>query len=237
MAAKPDKGCYGFTEFSCGPVVSQVGLTKTDRQPPVTNAAGNPYFNGCSPGFMPIFYEMTGSTKTLCTGLCAALETDNTPAHVGNGQGDPAALGKLPTDPAAVAAHATCAPGVKGFEASSQCHFAWTLYLEDDGTLPAAFDQSVYKDKLGVCMAIAHFQYDSDNNDTPDKDYPDCKTLPPNSASTTGDSDDASDFGCQTFAHTPLMLRSDGTRRVNHMMRDARAPKNAPMALARHDLL
>ncbi|HEY4179419.1 MAG TPA: hypothetical protein VGM90_21390 [Kofleriaceae bacterium] len=235
--ATPDKGCYGFTEFSCGPTVTQVGNTKTDRVAPLSNAAGNPYFNGCSPGFMPMFYEMSGSTKTLCTGLCAALETDNTPAHVGNGKGDATAMGKLPGDSAAVVGHATCGAGIKGSEDSSQCHFAWPLFIKDDGTFDQGFQTGPYFDKLGVCMAIAHFQYDSNGDMTADTPYPNCKDLPPNSAATTTDFDDASDWGCQTYAHTPLSLRADGTRRVNRVYGDARAPTNAPMALVRHDLL
>ncbi|HEY4056302.1 MAG TPA: hypothetical protein VGM39_06820 [Kofleriaceae bacterium] len=236
-ATMPDKGCYGFTEFSCGPVVSQVGNTKVDRQPPLANAGGNPYFNGCSPGFMPMFYEMTGSTKTLCSGLCAALETDNTPAHVNNGKGDANAMGKLPADATATVGHATCVTGIKGSEDSSQCHFAWPLFIKDDGTFDQSFQNGPYFNTLGVCMAIARFQYDSDGNTTPDTGYPNCKDLPPNSATTTTDFDDASDWGCQTFAHTPLSLRTDGARRVNSMLGDARAPTNAVMALARHELL
>jgi len=234
MPSMPNKGCYGFDEYSCAPTGSQ-SWPLTDRQMPRTNAAGNPYLNGCAPGFIPLFYEMTGSTKTLCTGLCAALEIDNSAAHMGNAKGDATALGKAPTAAAPVAGGATCEATARGFEQSSQCHFIW-WYLEDDSTgeLPMAFDQSPYRDHLGVCMAIAHFQYDSDGDMTPDKPYPNCATdLPPRSAATTGDTDDAADWGCQLRSNSQF---TSGHKTHNPAQNDVRLPKQAEMELVRHTL-
>ena len=77
MATMPTKGCYGYDDYSCAPAGMSV-YTLTDRMAPRTNASGNPYLNGCAPGFIPFFYEMTGSTVTKCSGLCAALEVDMT---------------------------------------------------------------------------------------------------------------------------------------------------------------
>ncbi len=232
--AMPNKGCYGFSEYSCAPT----GMTSwplTDRMMPQTNAAGNPYLNGCAPGFIPLFYEMTGSTKTLCTGFCAALEIDNTPAHMGNVKGDPAALGKLPTSAAAVAGDATCDVIKKGSRPSSQCHFLWP-YLVDDSTgeLPMAFDMSTQRDKLGVCFAIEFFMYDSDNDMTPDMPYPNCATLPPRSMATTGDSDDAADWGCQLLANS--MFTSTNKPGLNPALKNVRMPKQLEMELIRHTI-
>lgn len=240
-ASMPSKGCYGFSEYSCAPAGS-TSWPLTDRMMPRTNAAGNPYLNGCAPGFIPLFYEMTGSTKTLCTGFCSALEIDNRP-NIGTppltpaqrAKGNPAALGKLPLSAAAVAGDATCNADKKGSEASSQCHFLW-WYLEDTSTgeLPAVFDQGPYRDTLGVCMAISHFMYDSDMDMTPDTQYPDCATLPPRSSSTTGDTDDAADWGCQLRANS--MFASSGKTRVNPAMKNIRMPKQTEMELVRHRL-
>jgi hypothetical protein len=208
----PSKGCYGYDQFGCAPT-GPSSWTLTDRTMPRTNAAGNPYLNGCAPGFIPLFFEQTGSTRTLCTGFCAALEIDSTAPHVGNVKGDATALGKLPTSPAAVAGDATCNANKKGSEASSSCRFLWP-YLVDGSTgeLPLAFDQSIHRDTLGVCMAIAYFLYDSDNDMIPDASYPDCATLPPRSATTMGTADDAADWGCQLRANSMMFATSGKPR-------------------------
>jgi hypothetical protein len=239
----PNKGCFGFDEYSCAQTGSQ-SWPLTDRTMPRTNAAGNPYLNGCAPGFIPLFYEMTGSTKTLCTGLCSAVEIDSRPnITVGThtyatgaerAKGNVEALGKLPTTAAAVAGDATCAPTKKGFEDSSQCHFIW-WYLEDSSTgeLPMAFDQGPYRDTLGVCMAISHYMYDSDGDMTADKAYPDCATLPPRSAGTTTDFDDAADWGCQLRSNSQF---TSGHKTHNPARDNIRLPKQAEMELVRHTL-
>lgn len=197
----PSMGCYGFSSFVCTSTET-TPLTATDRQPPRTNSQGNPFLNGCAPGFIPLFYSMTGSTQALCTGFCAALETDNTAAHMNNGLGNTAAFAKLPTQPAPIAGNGTCAAGKKGSVSSSRCKFIWP-FLEDQGELPDDFEASPLLDTLGVCMAISFFSYDHDQNTgTPNIAYPDCNTLPPRSAATPGDADDAADWGCLRLANS-----------------------------------
>ncbi|HEY4179420.1 MAG TPA: hypothetical protein VGM90_21395 [Kofleriaceae bacterium] len=225
----PEKGCYGYGTFACIDVPAEVGVTHTDRTVPVTtNFEGT---NSCSPGFIPFFYESTGSTRTLCTGLCSALEIDNTPQHVGNTKGNPSALGKLPSNAAAELGDATCDVSKKGSDASSVCKFIWPYLVYDDGTLPPGFEHGPYLDSLGVCFARDHYFYDANGDMVPETPYPDCSTLPPHSDATPGKFDDAADFGCQTKAHTPpgLLTRAPMARV------DTRVSTNAP-ALARHDL-
>jgi hypothetical protein len=219
----PTRGCYGYDEFSCAPAAAST-LALTDRQPPRTNSAGNPFLNGCAPGFIPLFFAMTGSTMTLCTGMCAALEVDNTPAHANNGLGDPSAAAKLPTQAKARIGNATCEIGKKGSEASSRCLFMWP-YVEDDATgdIPPSF--MPYVDTLGVCMSIDRFMYDSNNDQVPDMPRPDCKDLPPRSASTPADFDDAADWGCQKRANSA---------RVAPALRDVWIPRGEPMPIVRH---
>ena len=198
----PDRGCYGYRAFTCmaaGPDV----LALTDRTPPRTNTASNPHLNGCAPGYLPFFYEATGSTTTLCSGLCAALPTDSTPAHVGNSKGDQLALGKRPDEPAPLPGRATCAEDQRGSAPSSACRYLWPYALDDQGMLSPGFDGL----DLGVCMALAHFQYDSDDDLVPDTPFPDCATLPPRSAATPGPHDDAYDWGCQPYDSQQPMLR------------------------------
>ena len=146
--------------------------TAVDRAVPAVDAV-----NGCAPGFMPLLVEHVGSAQVICTGLCAALEIDRTPAHAGNGKGDATALGKLPFEAMALPGHATCDVGIKAATADSQCRFLWPLLDVTATTLDL--------DRVGVCMSLAAF------------DSPDCATLPPRSAATPGTSDDAYDWGCQ----------------------------------------
>ncbi len=209
---QPNKGCYGYDAFSCAPA-SMTSWSLTDRQPPRTNAAGNPFLNGCAPGFIPFFYEMTGSTRTLCAGFCAALDTDNTAALHDNALGSTTARAKLPLSPAAVAGDGTCAIGKKGSHATSRCRFMWPYVEDDAGNLPPEFEAGGYAETLGVCMAIGFFQYDSNDDLTPDTAYPDCANLPPRSVATTGRFDDAMDWQCYRRSQwMPQIARPGGPR-------------------------
>jgi hypothetical protein len=227
----PTSGCYGFDEYSCAPVSAQV-LTLTDRMMPRTDGAGNPYLNGCAPGFIPLFYAETGSTMTLCTGICAALEIDNTTAHMNNNQGDLTVLGKDPTGAAPVAEGASCKANHRGSSLNSSCRFMWPFLEDDAGMLPAAFEAN-YVDTIGVCFDYTKFTYDDDGNTmTPNVAEPNCATLPPRSAQTTGDADDAADWGCQKRANSQFTADAKGreTRRNGLII----LPKRAPMQIVRH---
>ncbi|MBL0214556.1 MAG: hypothetical protein IPQ07_11780 [Myxococcales bacterium] len=231
MAATPNKGCYGISQFSCA-VVPSGALTLTDRMPAQTGGSGGTILNGCAPGFLPFLISMTGSTTAICSGVCAALETDNTPAHANNAKGDPKAFGKLPTMAGLSEGNATCEIGKKGSEATSACRFMWQYVVDDQGVLPASFTPFV--DKLGICMGRTHYQYDSNGDGTvggADATQPDCATLPPRSAATTGNYDDAADFGCQLLSHSmvagALPLPDPDMRAVQ--------ATDAAVAVVRHD--
>jgi hypothetical protein len=226
----PNSGCYGYDDYSCAPV-GPTTLTLLDRDPPRTNASGNPYLNGCAPGFIPFFYEMTGSTTTLCSGYCSALEIDSTQPN--NNQGNATALAKMPADAAPVAGHGVCSAIYKGSSANSSCRFMYP-YVEDDmGNLPLAFEQGPYLDTLGICFEYTQFNYDHDmNTQTPNMPYPNCATLPKRSGTTTGDADDAADWGCQKRANS--MFADDGKLEFNAALKQVRMPKQAPMELVRH---
>jgi hypothetical protein len=231
MATMPTKGCYGYDDYSCAPAGPSV-YDLRDRAAPRTNASGNPYLNGCAPGFLPFFYEMTGSTVTKCTGYCAALEIDNTPAHMGNTLGDTTAIGKLPTT-AATMGDATCSGAKKGSVAgNSHCKFMWP-YVVDRTTmmLPMQFATGPYLDKLGVCQSIGFFQYDSNNDMMPDAPFPACNTLPPLTASTTDE--DAADWGCQKFSNS---MFDGGKPKLHPALSNVRVPKDLPLEIVRHNL-
>jgi len=231
-ATMPTKGCYGYDDYSCAPAGMTV-YTLTDRATPRTNASGNPYLNGCAPGFIPFFYEMTGSTKTLCTGYCAALEIDNTAANSGNQLGDATAIGKLPTT-AKQAGDATCGLTKKGSHSSSTCKFIWPYLLDDQDMLTPAFMASTNLDKLGVCQRLDMFKWDMNMDMTPEAPVPFCQTLPRH---VNGDMgmipDDAADWGCQKYANSQFV---GGKPVRNPWLKEMRIPKNLPLEIVRHNL-
>lgn len=254
MATMPTKGCYGYDDYSCAPAGMPV-YALTDRATPRTNAAGVPYLNGCAQGFIPFFYEMTGSTKTLCTGLCAPLEVDNTnqpPPAVGvfpgavenrttltpaqRDKGYDRAIGKLPTTLKA-AGDAVCSPGKKGSRPTSTCKYIWP-FLVDRTTmkLPMQFENGALLDTLGVCQALENFTWDHDMMPATDPmRVPDCTTLPRH---VNGDMnpvpDDAADWDCQKFSNSQFI---GGKPVRNEWLRSsARIPTDLPLEIVRHDM-
>ena len=201
--AMPNRGCYGISKFGCSTALPQT-LVLTDRSTP----AGT-FLNACAPGFMPLLLSETGSTQATCSGLCAALETDNTKEHKANGKGDAGASAKLPMSAEIAQGNATCEIGKKGSEATSVCKFMWPFVLDQStGEVPTTFVP--FQDTLGICMGITHYQYDSNGDGqitTADATQPDCATLPPRSAGTTGSHDDAADFQCQKVSHSMVAGR------------------------------
>jgi hypothetical protein len=76
--------------------------------------------------------------------------------------------------------------------------------------------------------------YDSNNDMTPDMQYPNCATLPVRSAATTGDSDDAADWGCQLQSNSAFT--STGKAGLNPALKNVRMPKQSEMELVRHQI-
>ena len=158
--AQPTATCVasdGFRTFHCAPTTPDL-YANTDRVPPLA-ANGTGFTNGCAPGFIPFFYEdASGAMNTVCTGLCAPLKVDATiaadPAHASDNKGDATALGKLTTDPAPVAGHATCDVGIKGSVDAEDCRFLWYPLAQGDPTKALT---TPYNDTLGVCFAYSNY--------------------------------------------------------------------------------
>ena len=111
------------------------------------------------------------------------------------------------------------------------CHFLWPYVVHDDGTFGAHFRASAQFDTLGVCIAIDHYKYDVNGDGAEDTPLPDCATLPPNGPATPGDYDDASDFGCQTYAHSPTIAFV-----ASRATADVRLHTDEPLVVQRHPL-
>lgn len=182
----PNRGCYGYFDFSCTGASPDV-LTLTDRQPAVTDSAsGNAYINGCAPGYVPLFTADETSTITVCQGICAAAPIDN--EHTGNFQGDSTALGKDVTAAEAVEGGALCSAAHRGSGTNSSCRFMFGFFQE----VPDSYVNGPDVDRIGICLDHTKFLWDDDNNSaTAEVPWPSCKELSPA---------DAASWGCQKWA-------------------------------------
>src|SRR5439155_12484565 len=131
--------------------------TKPARAAPVTDSGGTPFVNGCAPGYVPFFLEMTGSMKVLCTGLCAAHVVDNSGTNPASATGDLTKTAKDVADPAPVAGHGVCTAQHKGSADPEDCVFLWGFLASANGKPDAlATDQF----RVGVCFDFGKFTYD-----------------------------------------------------------------------------
>jgi hypothetical protein len=231
-----------FTSFLCAPSGPDV-YSLTERVPALTDSAGRVYSNGCSPGYIALFGEDNdaGANTVICSGLCAPLRVDRDIAGPGNpdriNEGNKAALGKLLSDPAPVAGHATCGPEAKGSATESEdCLYLWALLAEFSNTAPSAALRTPYSDTLGVCFAYSHYLFDDDNNpSTPDQPAPSCADLPAPEKLTADDPFSAADAGCysltDTLAHPDAVAR---TRKSVHRHPPRFRSAYGSAALARH---
>lgn len=217
---KPTAACvFGPDEATwvCAPSGS-ILYGKTDRQPPLTDpVSGHPFPNGCAPGFVPLFFDGSGSMTTLCTGLCAPLKTDNviskTTGHANDNEGDPTALAKLTADPAPVAGNGICVKDKKGAgdvttAIGEDCRFYWWPIFNQDPTKATPND---YNDKLGFCFEWQKFK---DLNMQPLKS---CADLPP--AGATANDASAANQGCYPVAQSNLTAPTAEQRRAMPQMR------------------
>lgn len=167
---------------------------RTDRRPAATPGPNTAYINGCAPGFVPFFFEMTGSTTVVCSGLCSPLKTDNT--LTANVTGNSATLAKLPLEAAPAAGNAVCVVNKKGslpVGGNENCLFMWPFNIRMDNTLP----DTPYNDNLGVCRDYTQYTYDDDNNqNTPRVGIPSCHQLPAKDAQIADCTCNAQGFAC-----------------------------------------
>lgn len=149
---------------------------RVDRVAAATPGPNTAYINGCAPGFVPFFFEMTGSTTVVCSGLCSPMKTDTT--LTANVIGNPNTPAKLPLEAAPAAGNAVCVAGKKGslpVSGNENCLHMWPFNVENN-MLP----QTPYNDTLGVCRDFTQYTYDDDNNqNTPRVGIPSCHQLPP----------------------------------------------------------
>lgn len=190
------QGCYGTpsmgpkpTTFTCATDINYAGQALHHRS--ACDAAsgcapgGNVFLNGCNQGYVPLMYDMTGSTQIDCIAWCKPLN-----CYQGNcGTGNANAIGASPH-------RCNTVDAVGAFGAAEECTFIWIYEMDQSANLV----RSPYSDTLGVCFDHSKYQYDTNGDGTPDTVLPACSSLPTGfgqSAMTLG----AADLGCEDTTH------------------------------------
>ena len=228
MAASPTNGCYTFdlVDFTCAGIPTQArGLI--DRMKAFGPASGGAYVNGCAAGYLPFFREQTGSTTTICAGLCAPTKTDT--ANATNFRGDPTVPAKLHTAAAPAAGDGVCAVGKKGSEANENCHYLWMYNNDGMNYLPGP-----YNDTLGVCFGFTHYKYDATaDGGSAMQDYPACQNLPPKGGTPSVPYGTADEWPCYSSTDAAAFVGGKSTRKVNPVVKEFRVGSR-PGAGLRH---
>ncbi len=167
----PMLGCYGLPDgdFICAPVADS---TRTHGAEPVSAASGNPYLNGCAPGYLPLMRSSSdSSSEIICMALCTPGET-----YLGQ-----------PENSGGLSPHTCTDRGATGV--TVECRY-W--HFLEGSAQPA----TKWSNTIGFCMD--HMQYSWDHDQEPGTAsvrFPSCKDL----ANSDTDGDDIADhvlWGC-----------------------------------------
>jgi hypothetical protein len=168
-------GCFGIwngdgpTHFSCSGVVND---TLTNRAECTTaamcaNSGGNPYLNGCAAGYIPVFFEKTGSSTVICSAYCA-------PADCSQGNCGTNAANKVGASP-----HRCNNIDARGTftNPGDTCVYGWWIAAigqQGSGALPA----SPYNDTTGLCLAHANYDLaDPSGMNATTTPWPECENM------------------------------------------------------------
>jgi hypothetical protein len=234
-------GCYGYPSYGTAPATgwSCTNDINFDQSQPTglrhrvqcteANNCADPgptiYVNSCNQGYLPLLRESTAVSTAICIAMCEPL-----PCYTGNcgGTGNPNRNGKQPN---------RCKIGDRvamEMNATEHCQYLWWREVDDQGN----FLQSPTSDKMGFCMDFSKYQYDSNNDNTPDTNYPNCDTL----GSGFGSGSDptmpatywgAADLGCVPSSYLPAMAAGKQGVPSDAMQRRQRAMDDMPRALYR----
>jgi hypothetical protein len=194
-------GCYGYpatshpTRWSCTREVAAnhniVHRNNCTTANGCANSAGNPYLNGCASGYIPLLYDMSGSTVVDCIAIC---EPGNT--YMGN-VATQYPDGKSPNRCRAITdRRGTFNPTATTTVNGEHCAFSWDFEIDTMG----AFHRSPTSDTVGFCLNHNLYKYDSNHNGMIDAGdmtgWPLCASLPKNGVG----SGSAHVFGADDFA-------------------------------------
>lgn len=178
----PTRGCYGAASqdnTATNFTCTGAGDPMLRHRSPVTAPI---FLNSCAPGYVPLLREMTGSMTTVCIAYCDPVNT-LMGATVATSQG--------------MSPH-SC-PDKGATAQSEQCRYLW--WFEGNQT-----PISAASDAYGFCVDYTRYQYDSNNDMTPDTAWPSCRTLVANAADPMNPVDAAWAWGCTDSSTIPAAL-------------------------------
>ncbi len=218
----PAVGCYGYpsqgsppaTGWSCTSDINSDVAQPTGLRHRVqctdTNMCAAPtiYINSCNQGYLPLLYETTGVMTVICTAMCIPLDCygGNCGTNNINRMGDATKKGRCnTTDRVGTFSNGGAADG--GTTGGEHCRYLWSFELDQQGTyLP-----SPTSDKMGFCFDHSKYRYDSNMDNMPDKELPNCGLLSqPGTGSGTSPADPltyfgAGDLGCTSTTTAGVM--------------------------------
>ncbi len=183
------EGCYGspsagtppVSGFSCTRDIHYGGPKIFGHRAPCTVAEGcadaqtmKPYQNSCSQGYLPLLYDMVGSTTVVCIQFC---EPDNCFLGTGNcgvGSGFERTAGKVRASDEHRCAAADAVGDYDITAKGTSCQFLWRREI-DSATM--TYLPSQWSDKLGFCYDHQIYQYDSNMDNMADLALPACNVL------------------------------------------------------------
>jgi hypothetical protein len=158
------------------------------------DSSGNAYLNGCSQGFVPFFFDHTGSMQVDCISFCKPADCYS--GHCG------ASNANQSGDASAVPRHQCNTTDSTGaFDpASANCIYEWPFDVGANGLVA-----SPTEDTVGYCIDNKFYFYDSSGGTAQCTgsgvpvpscaQYPNCSTLPLMVATDNG-INTAGDWGC-----------------------------------------
>jgi hypothetical protein len=242
-------GCYGYPSFGTPPATGWSctnDINSMEAQPTglrhrvqclETNNCADPgdviYVNSCNQGYLPLLYEATGVTTVICTAMCV-------PDNCYSG-----ACGNLNVQRLGKALNQCKGPDRVGqfdtandADGGEHCRYIWSFELDDQGN----FLRSATSDTLGFCFDHGKYQYDSNNDNMPDKPLPNCGMLADGNSTSTDPTNPltyfgAADIGCVDTSHATPPLPVQGKLQFPADTVKKMHAVDMPRALYRRDLM
>jgi hypothetical protein len=233
-----NRGCYGYPSFGTPPATGfscTTDINVAEGQPLglrhrvqclETNSCADPgptiYVNSCNQGYLPLLRESTTVSTAVCVAMCRPMN-----CYSGN-------CGTANANRAGAAPHRCNTTDRLGtFDTSANgehCRYIWSFEIDDQGN----FLRSPSSDTVGFCFDHSKYLYDSDGNNTPDMQLPECAALQPGFGSGSNPADPltyfgAADLGCVDTATGGVMFAGKPrVPRETNGVRPLYAPTPAP---------
>ena len=209
-------GCYGYPSFGSPPTTGWSctnDINSMESQPTglrhrvqcveannCADAGPTIYVNSCNQGYLPLLRESTTVSTAVCTALCRpqnCFTNNNCGTNNVNRLG---ATGQACRTPDRVGTFDT----QNDNDGGEHCRYIWSFEIDDQGN----FLRSATSDTMGFCFDHGKYQYDSNGDNMPDMNLPNCGNLADGFGSGSNPAMPltyfgAADLGCVDTTHAP----------------------------------